>query len=60
MEGKPNPSIAYERPENMNKFMAVDFLTSLPNGFWGQIIISYFILYFFLGTVLFSNFLPWT
>nr|XP_053653023.1 GPI mannosyltransferase 2-like isoform X2 [Cherax quadricarinatus] len=45
---------------NMTKRYQVSLLSELPRPFWGQVILSYFILYFLIGIILYSNFLPWT
>lgn len=54
------PSTRPESAHNMEKMFTVELLSSLPSSFWGQVVISYFMLYYLLGTILFSNFLPWT
>ncbi|KAK4286886.1 hypothetical protein Pmani_040027 [Petrolisthes manimaculis] len=49
-----------EYPSNMSRRYWVWFLTDFPRPFWGQVVLSYFALYFFVGIVLYANFLPWT
>ncbi|XP_066960453.1 GPI mannosyltransferase 2 isoform X1 [Macrobrachium rosenbergii] len=52
--------IRAEAVENMNSFYKVALLSEFPKSFWGQVILSYFLLYCFVGVILYSNFLPWT
>ncbi|KAK7086657.1 hypothetical protein SK128_022209 [Halocaridina rubra] len=62
-EGKDNSDVLETRAEpleNMNSFYRVSLFWEFPKSFWGQVILSYFLLYSFIGVVLFSNFLPWT
>ncbi|KAG7154660.1 GPI mannosyltransferase 2-like, partial [Homarus americanus] len=52
-----------DRPEcitNMTKRYTVFLLSEFPKPFWGQVVLSYFFLYFMIGIILYSNFLPWT
>uniref|UniRef100_A0A2P2IC78 GPI mannosyltransferase 2 n=1 Tax=Hirondellea gigas TaxID=1518452 RepID=A0A2P2IC78_9CRUS len=56
----PQKLLVPEPAQNLSKPFAVAFLSNFPQDFWGQVVISYFLLYFMLGTVMFSNFLPWT
>lgn len=57
---KKNLSVHAETPANLNSFYQVSLLSEFPKTFWGQFIISYFLLYSLVGVVLYSNFLPWT
>ncbi|CAL4060286.1 unnamed protein product, partial [Meganyctiphanes norvegica] len=59
-KSKPIPAAKVESLSNLRKLFNVAIITEFPKNFWGQVIISYFMLYFFVGIVLFSNFLPWT
>ncbi|XP_063605922.1 GPI mannosyltransferase 2-like [Penaeus indicus] len=57
---KKNMIVHAETPANLNSFYQVSLLSEFPKTFWGQFIISYFLLYSLVGVVLYSNFLPWT
>ncbi|XP_076067037.1 phosphatidylinositol glycan anchor biosynthesis class V isoform X4 [Oratosquilla oratoria] len=55
-----SPELRSETAGNLRSCWKVSVLTDFPKPFWGQVIITYFFLYFFVGTIMFSNFLPWT
>lgn len=56
-EKTPNPP---ETQANLTRRYRVALLSECPKSFWGQVVLSYFLLYFIMGIVLYSNFLPWT
>lgn len=58
--GKERPPNLPESQANLTKRYKVALFSECPKSFWGQVILSYFLLYFVMGIVLYSNFLPWT
>ncbi|KAG0726387.1 GPI mannosyltransferase 2 [Chionoecetes opilio] len=49
-----------ETQANLTKRYKVALFSECPKSFWGQVVLSYFVMYFIIGVVFYSNFLPWT
>lgn len=58
--GREKATSSPETQANLTKRYKVALFSECPKSFWGQVVLSYFILYFVMGVVLYSNFLPWT